>query len=378
MTNNQDPSGTVQYPRGIVMIGNSLASLAPVSGWTRCEVNNNNLSAADTFQVTFSLSNLPAGFNQSQLITPQALYVSVWLGAVQNPESFGTSDLRCFIVGRTDNVEFDPAVAEITLSGRDLTCLLSDVKSTRNFVNQTSSAVALSLAKKYGLKPEVTATDVPLGSFQKLEYRLITEQRTDWDTLQYLAQLEDFVCWVRGTTLYFGPRLSGPPTPWKIQWSPPNSSRGNAISNVQRLEFCRSLNVSRGVEVIVMSWNPNQQKSFTGYFPLAPEKDVDPNTVSFGDALVYRYSIHGLTQEQCNLRAESLHKQIIQHEVGLQAEMPGDVVLDMDSVLNVVGTGTAYDQAYFPDSITRRLDFDDGFTMSVRGKNSAMEVQVAR
>ena len=59
----------------------------------------------------------------------------------------------------------------------------------------------------------------------------------------------------------------------------------------------------------------------------------------------------------------------------LKAELPGDTILDTTSVIQVTGTGTAYDQIYYPDSISRYMHWDGGFSMTVSAKNFAPDSQ---
>ena len=274
-------------------------------------------------------------------------------------------------------VDYNPVEGTISLEGRDLTGLLIDKKSTINFVNLSSSQIAERLAEKHGLTPIVTETRGQVGKYYNIDSRLLFDQRSDWEVLQYLAQVEDFMVYVSNTSLVFGPSpedSAAPYTyaPYVIRWTPPMEQAAYPSANVQMLELSREKTVSRGVEVIVMSWNPKTGTRFVGYWPLKPtDGTVDPNTVTFGDAVVHRHTVPGLTQQQCDQRAESLYKSIVQHELKLRAEMPGDVVLGINSPIQLVGTGTDYDQIYYPDSITRRMSWDGGFSMSVSAKNIA-------
>jgi phage protein D len=56
--------------------------------------------------------------------------------------------------------------------------------------------------------------------------------------------------------------------------------------------------------------------------------------------------------------------------------IPGDNDLDTTSLIQLSGTGTAFDQVYFPDSITRRLSFDGGYEMTIEAKNHAPDSTV--
>ena len=62
-------------------------------------------------------------------------------------------------------------------------------------------------------------------------------------------------------------------------------------------------------------------------------------------------------------------EQITRHERILTASMPGDASLSTRTMVRLVGTNTAYDQMYYPDTVTRRLSFQDGYRMDLRAKN---------
>ena len=68
---------------------------------------------------------------------------------------------------------------------------------------------------------------------------------------------------------------------------------------------------------------------------------------------------------------------ISQHEVNLSAELPGDDLLSAQTPVQVFGTGTAFDQVYYPASIQRRYSLDEGYRMSLRARNFSPESQLS-
>ena len=83
-----------------------------------------------------------------------------------------------------------------------------------------------------------------------------------------------------------------------------------------------------------------------------------------------------MTANEAQKKAESLVQDISQHEVNLDAEMPGDDLLTPLTPVKVIGTGTAFDQIYYPASIQRRYSFDDGYRMTLRARNYSPETQL--
>src|SRR5260364_107263 len=68
-------------------------------------------------------------------------------------------------------------------------------------------------------------------------------------------------------------------------------------------------------------------------------------------------------------RAQSKYRQIIAHEMRLDARLPADSVLDCATPIEVRGTGTKFNQRYYPESITRSLSAEEGYQMEVQAKN---------
>ncbi|MFX5464598.1 hypothetical protein ABTD44_19690, partial [Acinetobacter baumannii] len=87
-------------------------------------------------------------------------------------------------------------------------------------------------------------------------------QRSEWDILNYLAHLEQFAVYVRGKTLYFGPKPDPKATPYVLMWQEPNADQVFPEGNFMDLRFTRGLTVSRGIQVVVRSFNSKGKKSY--------------------------------------------------------------------------------------------------------------------
>ena len=77
----------------------------------------------------------------------------------------------------------------------------------------------------------------------------------------------------------------------------------------------------------------------------------------------------GSTAVRCQQYAQARYREIIAHEMRMRARLPADNLLQAKSVIKVQGTGTAFDQTYYPMSITRMMSMDEGYTMLVDAKN---------
>lgn len=371
-----DVTDTSRAPRGIVRVG-PFDALVNVSGWVTCEVINNNQTSADTFHVTFATSDLPDGYDVAWFASQKDMFVEIYMGIPKDPKNYSISDLTQFIFGQVDAIEYDPVNFVLDLSGRDLTRVFIDTKSTKKYPELTSSQIVTKLAADHGLTPKVTATTTQVGKFYEIDHVTMTDERSDWDLLIYLASVENFSVYVRGKTLYFGPKPAITQDTYRIDWTPPSPTVAYPKSNAIALHLSRSLTVSRGIIVVVRSWNAKQKKGFTAFFPKKAKSIGVGNSSVFGAAQTHVRTFPNLTQDQADQKAQALYNQIVAHEMRLSAELPGDTILDTTSIIRLNGTGTAYDQIYYPDVITRRLDWDGGFTMSVTAKNAAPESQVS-
>lgn len=373
MLNNPSQQSGARAPRGIVRVtylqnGQQVTQAMP--GWVDWEVNNNDFRAADTFRVSFSLTRLPAQFNGAWWAAQQQLWVEILAGFPADPENYDASQFTSWIYGKVDELNTDPVSRMIELHGRDLTADMIDTKTTQKWQNKTSSEIAALIAAAHGLgttdqsgNSTVTKTTTKVGKFYQIEHAKLLRQQTEWDLLCWLAQEEGFVVFVRGKNLYFQPKPDPVSAPqYVLQWVAPDQPGGVPVGNVKHLAFSRNLTLARDVVVTVKSWNMKNKKGFT---KTARAVHV---AGSPGTPQTYSYTIPNLTPEKALKRAQALLAEITAHEVRLSASLPGDNLLDVTCVLPV--TGTDYDQTYYPDSITREMSAEEGYTMRVSAKNS--------
>src|ERR1700693_1214568 len=112
------------------------------------EVTNASHFTSDTFRVECALSSMPAGYS--------AVYWSDSVNdRVQVSMGTGTGAVAPFILGQVDSAEIDQVRKVLTLTGRDLSALFIDAKTTEKFQNQTSSQIAQTLATRHGLQANI-------------------------------------------------------------------------------------------------------------------------------------------------------------------------------------------------------------------------------
>lgn len=359
-------------PRGAVKLNGEA-----IAGWTSFEVDNNAYRSADTFRVVFVVTMLPTARDKVWFATQSSMMVEIFATAdLAGDDPYVPAESDRLIYGQADEVAFDPVQGVIELSGRDLTAALIDTKTSEHFANQTASQIATTLANRHGLTPVVTATKTKSGEYYKDDHASTTQQQSEWELLTFLANIEDFSLYVKGKDLHFAPRPSATADRYVIAWESPSNERGHPVANVVNLRFTRALTIAKGVTVEVRSWNAKSKKGFSASWPKAA-KAVQPGQ-SAAKTQVYRYTIAGLTQDKALQRAQSIYKQIIAHEMRLTGYLPADNVLDCSKTLLVRGTGTAFDQVYYPENVMRSMSLTEGYRMNIRAKNTGPELEATQ
>jgi phage protein D len=365
MLNDPNAPSVVRHPRSIVKIGGAVYACfanpadninapMPMPGWIEWEVENNSFFAADRFSVSFAVSALPDGRKEDWFVQQEEITVEIFAGFPADPDNYDTGQLQSLIYGQADEVEFDPVRRVIHLSGRDLTGRMIDTKVTDVFVNRTTADVARMMAAKYDLLPRITDSKIDFGKYYANNINAQLRSGSDWDVLCQAAHLAQFNVYVSGHELHFEPPTDSNQPTYMLQWqSDPFTFNGT------HLHFTRSLILAAGARVTVRSANQKTGKVAQGIYPQSAPSSAQQ----------YTYKFANLNPEQAQARAESLYKEIAQHEIKLRAELPADLDISTQTVLQVSGTGTIFDQKYYPDAVTRRMSFHDGFTMSVTAKN---------
>lgn len=372
--------GPVRYPRGIVKMG-SFGSEVAVSGWVRFTVNNNSHYEADTFQVEFAVSAMPADHDANWLSSQTEVFVQILAGFPANPNAPTPDELKPLIYGRIDDIDYQVGTEIIRISGRDLTGALIDDKSQLEYVNQTAKQIVVDIAKKHGLSYQAKDTHGFIGIPDIDGQTHLKSVSSHWELVAGLAQRVGFVTYVVGTLLYFGPEQVNPDDPdnvYTLHYQKRTGANAAPVSNAITLSFSRSLTIAKGISVTVRSAGISK-KTVTASYPTAP-KAITPGKASpYGSFTRYFFNMPaGATPAQAQRRAQELYNSLIQHEMKMRARFPADNLLSMQSVIRVQGgTGTAFDQTYFPLKITRKMDMEDGYDMIVDAQNRTPSIQPA-
>jgi phage protein D len=335
-----------------------------IAGCEAWEIENNAFSAADSFSIRFAAQLLPVGYAADWFGAQTSIDAEIFANAAPAaPDNYQPVSADRLILGQVDDISYDPGRAEVTLTGRDFTARLIDTKVSEGHLNQTSSQIAQTLAARHALTPVISATATQIGTFYSQNYISLTQQRSEWDLLTELAGFENFDAYIWGDELHFEPRPDPETAPrYALVWRAGDAARAAPAANITAIRFDRSLTLARGVSVTVKSWHARQGQRYLASYP---KSDLG----SAANPLAYNFIEAGLTQDQCQAMAQARYQEITQHTVRLSAELPGDGLLDCRQIVTVAGTGTPWDQDYFPDSVHRTMSSDSGYRMTISAKN---------
>jgi phage protein D len=370
-------SGIQRYPRSIVTVNGVRMDYI---SW---EVNNNGYYQADTFTARLPLAQTQPSMVGPPLIRDAAWWsqrrgidVKIYDGVVTDPQNFSLSELTFRLQGVADTVEVDPIQKTVRITGRDYAAVLIDTQITLNApkgktvsgMSTTASKVAVGIAKECGLIPNVTPTRTKIGKYYGSDPTKATT-KSAWDILCELAHFEQFIVYVSGQTLNFVPL----PDPAKPRVLTLDDSQRITTGPTPALTFTHSnLSAVNGIVVKVQSWDDKTKRTVTKTAEMKWQKD-DVSPLRNRPPLLYIYKIPNLTPDAAQQKADAHLKAITRHESQFMADdMPGDPTLNPYQPIKWNYAGTLFQQIYYLDSVTRRFDFETGYTMSLRGKNQAV------
>lgn len=363
------PTGAGQ-PRAIVQVDGS--THLDLIGF---ETEVNEFTAPDTFSATFPISGLPKDHDAAWWSAAEGVDIEIFAGRPRDGASFAAGDLTSIFVGKVDDVAVDWTERTLTINGRDLTAPLVDTKTSEKFTNKTSSEIVEALAGKYGMTPKVTATTTKVGKFYTIDHVDLKDERTEWDLVTWLAREEGFRVFVKGRELHFEPiPTSAAGEPFVIKRVAADAGQTES-GNYVTLRTSRTLTVASDLKVTVKSWNSKKKRSFTA----TAQRKGKATGVGRGGGQKhkqeYSYTIPGLDLDQAQKRANQILAELSKHAMKLGFDGPAEEGLHVSDTIRLEGTGTAWDQVYFPESIHRTFDAgeDGGYGWSVQAKNQPPE-----
>jgi len=315
----------VNTPQVQLLIGDT-----PLYGAISLEIEQVAYFAADRFTVTVALGD-------------PAYLISLGLQTITIGVAVSAAGYVNVLTGQIDNIRLDLLANTATLAGRDLSARLIDTQVSETFANQTASQIATAIAARHGLTPNVTATTTAVGQYYELDHArsaLAANSRTgsEWNMLTTLAQAENFILSVTGTTLNFGPLQAG--APWLLT---PQNCIALSLDVAAAIPSCAT----------VKSWNTRNKSVVT----------QTAGSATGGTATLIRPN---LTSSQASNLAANHLSVLKQHATILRAEIAGELALTPARPVLLSGTNTALDQTYIIDAMIRSIDTRNGFVETIR------------
>ena len=361
--NTINPVGESLQPRAILQVGGT------VIDWTTWKTSHNGIFEAGTAHIT-----IPATPDKWSWWTQQAeIVVDIYAGFPIDPVNYTTNDLTNLFTLRVDLIEIDAKMQIITLSGRDLTSLLIDKKTSAKYQNQTSSQIAAILAAQVGLQTQITPTTSLVSGYYSTDHVLMQSEQTPWALLQFLAQREGMQCFVQGRTLYFGhygPQTQGS---YLIKYEPPTAAVPYAVCNAVELALSHDLTLSPDINVRVRSFHGTKNQAYS--FTVTAQKGVKriERDAKLAQTIPSQYDVilpPGKTLQEVTDKAYEVLGELSKHEFKLNATLPGDVLIYPWTVLELQGTGTDFDTRYTCARVDREMTIDaPKFEVSVTCKS---------
>lgn len=341
----------------------------PIPGVVSAETTNNNYYQADKFSARFALSADPDFGMEFWGKQEAPLLIDIQY-------SLAEEEWTSLLLGQVDHMALDPVSGMIEVDGRDLTSYFIDTKTQEAFVNQTSSQVIETIAGRHGMTADVTPTSTPVGRYYGIDHERVTLNQfsrvtTEWNLMCSLAQNEDFDIWVTGTTVHFHPHTDPDSDPYVVVWQPANDG-APAWSNVSALHMERSMYMAKDIIVVVRSWNSKSQRAITKFSPTGARQSA----VASGKAQEFAFVRPNMTDAQAQDLANKLRIELTKQERLVSFTATADLTLNARNMVRLQGTGSSWDQAYFIDSITRRISWDEGLAMDVHCKNHSPQSAV--
>lgn len=363
-----------QRPRGAIYIdgGQVLPSFGEFS------VTNNTYFAADKFRVVMSLDKMPLGYGLPYWASASEIPIEIRAGFLPPDAPPTTSaDTDSLFVGNVEDVDINLRTREITCTGRDLTSRFIDSQTTEKYPDNTSSQIAELLAKRHGLDSVVVPTTTRVGTYYELEHARLAREITEWDLLTALAQEEGFDVYVEGRTLYFIPPVPESTTPYLLLYQPPTPEL-IATGNFIDVNLRRNVNLAKDITIKIKTWNQEQED---GVIVTIRAQNAKKTQHAGGIGQVYSYTFPNLTRDQALKKGQAILRELTLHEKVIDAKLTAQPtsLVNMRSVFRLSGTGSDFDQVYFPDAVTRVMTGGDraaSYRMSVRMKNHSPQSTV--
>jgi phage protein D len=338
-------NGFIRAPR--VVVATDGGSFYPID----CSVDVSQHQSADKFHATLPLDVPGASF------WCDTAPINVTVTATNNFNEGGWTQM---ITGQVDNVEADFLHRIVKISGRDQTANMTDQKTNEKWLNKKPEDVIQDLAGRAGLGVQITGSSKDKAGLKfKDDYNRISEYDNYWNVITRLAKHMGCVAFVKGSTLYVQPYDQSTGGVFVVQYAPPTDETP-AYGTTIDLKCTRNLHLSKDVKVKHNSWQHKEGKGVQSMFE---------SSGSGAGTLEYMFKAANLTKSQQDQLAETKLNEILSHERTPHIHTYGDVNITPFMTLQLVGTGTGFDQSYLISTIAHHWSTHDGYKMDINVRN---------
>lgn len=272
-------------------------------------------------------------------------------------------DVQVFINGAQifdgviDHTDYDWSKLEIEFCGRDKGSALMDKTTSQKHLNKKPTEIVQQYAGEHGLKTDIDQPADLAGKQYTSDLAKITHRGSQWSTINELADLFGMDCYITGGTVYFKNTPESLPVYQITYVKPPTPG-----SNMVVLKTSRDHMLGRPVKTHVRSRHHKKKQTFAATVA----------TSGAGEPLVYTHVIPGLTQDQVKRVAQKKHDETLAHELKLTGlEIPGDETINARFLIELTGTGTAFDQQYAITQIEHDASVEGGYVCRIGCKNKS-------
>jgi len=337
----------LRTPRAFV-----IANGAPITPMS-VEVQMSKTHKSDTFHCEIPFGALPPGMDEAFWSTANDISVQV---QIQTDAFSGPTQV---FDGKVDQVqhEFDTRVLKV--QGRDKTAALIDKTSTEKFTNQQPDQIVQTICGRHGITANTDSVAKKAGKIFQIDYAKMTQRVSEWTVIQKLADLFGMTAYMTGGQVYWKNYPEQLPVV-NVAYVPPTPF-SYANGNFMRLRTARNLVLGRPVHVKVQSWNHKEAK-------LYQNEQVAPGS---GDPLIYNYQSPGMTNDQVEKLAQKRLSENTSHELSFDLEMPGDPTVTPRFMMQLSGTGTAYDATHEIKTVEHQISQEAGYRMTISAKSKS-------
>jgi phage protein D len=323
-----------------------------------CTVYLTNYQSASEFTAELALDSaddpgIQFWSNQSGPIT----------ASIEGDNGDGTGQ-GVLISGTINRVSINMRTRVVSVHGTDQTQKLINTRSDESFQNQTPSQIVTTIAGRHGLTPHVDSSSDKAGkTFDFNNFAFNSDIQNDWDTLVQLAEREGKVVYIIGNDLYWTTAGNTTGSNLDITYTPPTPA-SYATGNFVELKVMIDYELATADSKLT-SWHTSKKAPVVGEEPITGGSagNAGEGSIEFYDRKP------GLTQDQAQAQATSTAKMAGAFQKQIEIDVPGDVTVTQSMMVNLSGTQSSWDQAYYIESVTHKFSTHQGYRMTIEAKN---------